>query len=50
MVSLQQNKQGQFKVTLNKDLVETLGWTKQDELYETLDQTGRSIIISKKPR
>ena len=50
MVSLQQNKRGQYTITANKDLVERLGWLKGDELYETLDQNERSIIISKKPR
>ena len=47
-MKLQQQKNGQFIVTLPKSIVTALGWKKQDKLRFMLDNRARIVIASEK--
>lgn len=48
MVKLQYDSNGQFKITLPKQLAKAKGWKKGDELYFELDDKGNLIIKKQK--
>lgn len=48
MATLFKNKNGQYTVTLPKDVVETLGWKKGQELYIGKEREKNIVFIEEK--
>ena len=50
MTSLIQNKNGQYTITIHKEVIEAVGWKKGQKLYVGKEKSSNNLFIEEIPK